>query len=151
MRCPAASSLKPPPPGRSAMTERRLLLRALPAALGLLFVLALLPQPAAANPAVPYCAVGSYNPAGGGAPRPIMPELCKQATGRVFPEASALSLPSEGVSQPNQAPATDFVSYYEFKAGLDYLAAQYPDSLTVNEVAQSRGLCSTPQPPQTTC
>ncbi|MEA3165162.1 MAG: hypothetical protein QOJ26_6 [Thermoplasmata archaeon] len=118
------------------MSERRLLLRAMPAGLAVLFVLALVPAPASANPSVPYCA-GSVNPAGGVMPGVLMPDVCEATTGRVFPEASSLS------TEPGQLPVGDYVSYYEFQAGLDYLAAsefgqQY---LTVHEVAQSVGNC----------
>lgn len=127
------------------MTERRLLLRAIPAGLAVLFVLALLPQPAAANPEVPYCP-GSFGMTGGVAPGTYMPEVCEQVTGRVFPDASALSVAGSPYALPgaSSAPVSDFISYYEFQAGLDYLAQQYPDYLTVHEVGESRGLCPTP-------
>src|SRR5688572_29127165 len=121
------------------MSEPRLLLRALPVGLAVLFVLALVPTPAAANPTVPYCA-GSVNPVGN-QPGVIMPEVCEQATGRVFPEASSLSTP------PGQAPVSDYISYFEFQAGLEYLAASPAGQkyLTVHEVAQSVGLCPIPK------
>jgi hypothetical protein len=129
------------------MSERRLLLRALPAGLAVLFVLTLVPTPVAANPSVPYCA-GSINPLGGTVPGIIMPEVCEQVSGRVFPEASALSVAQSPYALPGASvtPVLDYISYYEFQAGLDYLAAsemgqQY---LTVHEVAQSYGLCPTP-------
>src|SRR5688500_12414820 len=115
--------------------SERLLLRALPAGLAVLFVLALLPAPAAGNPAVPYC-TGSVNPVGN-QPGIIMPEVCEQTTGRVFPEASPLSTP------PGQAPASDYVGYFEFQAGLAYLAASEAGQkyLTIHQVADSVGLC----------
>ncbi|MFA5943321.1 MAG: hypothetical protein WC876_02520 [Candidatus Thermoplasmatota archaeon] len=129
------------------MSERRLLLRAGPAGLAILFVLALLPTPVVGEPGVPYVPGCSVAPVSG-APMVIDSAMCEQITGRVFPEASALSIPSNGVSNPNQAPVSDYVSYFEFQAGVDYLAStdlgqQY---LTVHEVAQSVGLCATPAP-----
>jgi hypothetical protein len=124
------------------MTQRRLLLRAIPAGLAVLFVLALLPQPAGANPAIPYCpgagpagAAGIYNA-----------QLCEQSSGRVFPEASPLSIEGSPYALPGASsfPASDYVSFFEFQAGLEYLAAQYPDYLTIHEVARSAGLCPVP-------
>ncbi len=127
----------------------RLLSRTLGLALAGLFVVSLVPSPAAANPGVPYCPAGSYNPVGGVVPGPMMPEQCELATGRVFPEASANSVAGSPNALPgaSTAPVSDYISYYEFQAGLDYLAGtpagqQY---LTVHEVGQSRGLCPTPQ------
>jgi hypothetical protein len=124
------------------MSERRLLLRALPAGLAVLFILALAPQPATANPAVPYCG-GSVGPADGLAPGVHDPSICEAETGRVFPEPSTLSTagsPNAGAGA-STVPTTDYVSFYEFEAGLKYLAQKYPDVITVNVVGQSRGNC----------
>ncbi len=75
-----------------------------------------------ANPGVPYC-TGSV--AGTDQTRVIMPEVCEQVTGRVFPEAFD---------------ATDFVSFYEFEAGINYLAANHPDRIAIHQVSESFGL-----------
>ncbi|MEK6975975.1 MAG: hypothetical protein AABY18_06505 [Candidatus Thermoplasmatota archaeon] len=130
----------------------RLLLRgSLACALAALFLLALLPAPAAANPAVPYCLTSAAGLAGVGAPNAANPDLCETLTGRVFPEASVNSIfPSPnalpGADAAGSQPAQDYVSFYEFQAGLDYLAASPAGQkyMTVHEVAQSTGLC--PQP-----
>ncbi|HUR24531.1 MAG TPA: hypothetical protein VM327_00765 [Candidatus Thermoplasmatota archaeon] len=131
------------------MSERRLLLRALPAGLAVLFVLSLLPTPAAAEPGVPYCQ-GSADPVGGVARGVIMPDVCEAVTGRVFPEASPNSIAGSPNALPGAStkPVDDYISYFEFKAGLDYLAASEfgQKYLTVHEVAQSVGLCATPAP-----
>ena len=73
----------------------------------------------------------------------IQPAVCKMITGRVFPEPTAQSTP------PGQLPATDYVSYFEARAGLQYLAQTYPDWMNVTDVAQSYGLCNSPtlEPP----
>jgi MYXO-CTERM domain-containing protein len=125
------------------MSERRLLLRAGPVGLALMFVLALVPTPAAAEPGVPYCS-GSVSPIPSTLPTILMPEVCEQTSGRVFPEASPNSIAGSPNALPGASthPVTDYVSYFEFQAGLQYLAAsemgqQY---LTVHEVAQSYGL-----------
>lgn len=125
----------------------RLLLRTLAAVVAAAFLVSLVPTPAAANPGVPYC-VGSFNPVGGLVSGPIMPDVCETVTGRVFPEASANSIAGTPNALPGASnqPVQDYISYYEFQAGLDYLAAsplgqQY---LTIHEVAQSVGLCTVP-------
>ena len=74
---------------------QRLLSRTLATLLAGLFLLSLLPAPAAANPTVPYCGVP-------GSPIANVPvtetgadaqvAACQATTGRVFPEASALSV-----------------------------------------------------------
>lgn len=125
----------------------RLLLRTLAVSLAVAFLVSLVPSPAAANPTVPYCP-GSFNALGGVAPAPIMPDVCEATTGRVFPEASANSIagsPNELPGASNQ-PVQDYISYYEFQAGLNYLAGTEAGQkyLTINEVAQSTGLCPTP-------
>lgn len=55
------------------------------------------------------------------------PEVCETVTGRVFPE-------------PTQA--TDFISYYEFTAGMDYLMANHndPEKVKMFSVGESYGL-----------
>ncbi|MHB1260553.1 MAG: hypothetical protein ACYC2H_02430 [Thermoplasmatota archaeon] len=131
------------------MSERRLLLRAMPAGLAILFVLSSLPSPAAAEPGVPYCQ-GSADPAGSTVPGVIMPEVCETITGRVFPEASPNSIAGSPNALPGAStkPVDDYVSYFEFRAGLDYLAST-PEGqkyLTIHEVAQSVGLCPQPAP-----
>lgn len=124
----------------------RLLLRTLAAVLAAAFLVSLVPAPAAANPTVPYCA-GSVAPAGGG-PQVIDSSICETVTGRVFPEASANSVAGSPNALPGASnqPAQDYVSFYEFQAGLNYLAASEAGQqyLTIHEVAQSVGLC--PQP-----
>lgn len=122
----------------------RLLLRTLAATLAVAFLVSLVPAPAAANPVVPYC------PGSIGLPvSPVTnPATCESATGRVFPEASANSVTGSPNALPgaSQLPVLDYVSYYEFQAGLDYLAASEAGQkyLTIHEVAQSVGLCPTP-------
>lgn len=110
--------------------------------LGGLFVIA----PAQANPLVPYCS-GSVAPSPG-APSVIMPEVCEAATGRVFPEAMARPeyAQADDAGHMNTGYVSDFVSFLEFEAGLEYLEAQYPQYITVHEVARSVGLCPEPAP-----
>lgn len=91
--------------------------------------------PADANPAVPYCGPASLGGATSQTGDLVMPEVCEQITGRVFPEAFA-----HEEYGPDTVPATDFIGFFEFQAGLEYLAAQYPDYLTVHEVGTSVGL-----------
>jgi hypothetical protein len=71
--------------------------------------------------------------------------VCEAETGRVFPEASPLSIAGSPYALPgaSTAPTTDFVSFYEFEAGLKYLADKYPDWINVYVVGQSRGNCPT--------
>ena len=60
--------------------------------------------------------------------------------------ASAFLLPWPPYALPGAStlPVSDYVSFFEFQAGLQHLAAQYPDYLTIHEVAQSVGLCPVP-------
>lgn len=95
---------------------------------------------AAANPVVPYC-LGSADPVHGVAPSAISPQLCEQGTGRVFPEAMARP---EYATAGDTGYATDFVSFPEFEAGVQYLAQKYPDLVTVHKVGESYGLPKTP-------
>ncbi len=96
-----------------------------------------------ANPAVPYCAPAGPAGASSASAQFLQPELCEAATGRVFPEAHPHP---DYISDPEYAQnwargfVTDFIGYFEFQAGLHYMAAQYPDFLEVHEVAQSAGL-----------
>jgi len=87
-----------------------------------------------ANPLVPYCEgsilSGSTQPT-------VLPQVCEQATGRVFPEAHPHP---EYVAAGATGFAKDYVSFFEFQAGLDYLAAQYPDRIEVHTPAESYGL-----------
>ncbi len=101
------------------MQRRR---RLVPSLLAAVFVVGLLVPVGQANPNVPYCE-GSV--VGTNAQRVIMPEICEATTGRVFPEAYM---------------AKDFVSFFEFEAGLQYLDANYPDLIEVIEVGRSAGL-----------
>lgn len=124
------------------MTKRLLLRASLASVLASLFILSLLPTPAAAEPGVPYCA-GSVSPVPAPAPMVIMPEVCEQATGRVFPEASANSLkPGNALPGAGTGVASDYVSYFEFQAGLQYLAESTfgQKYLTVHQVGDSFGL-----------
>src|SRR4030095_3455991 len=112
-------------------------------------IVSVLPSPAAAEPGVPYCA-GSASPVPNTVPTVLMPEVCETSTGRVFPAATPNSIAGSPNALPgaSTAPVSDYVSYQEFQAGLDYLAnsemgKQY---LTVYEVAQSVGLCPQPAP-----
>jgi MYXO-CTERM domain-containing protein len=113
-------------------------------ALAVAFVLALFSMPASANPGVPYC-LGSAAVAPGLAPPVVQPEVCEAATGRVFPEA--IERP-EYVSAGGHGFASDFVSFPEFEAGLNYLAQKYSDKVTVHRVAESYGLPKTPGGPR---
>ncbi|MCA1810656.1 MAG: hypothetical protein LC623_01430 [Halobacteriales archaeon] len=110
--------------------------RLVPLLLSSLLLAALLPT-ASANPLVPYCA-GTASPVSPAtAPAPALsPAQCKMVAGRVFPEANAQSVPVGS----GQLPATDYVSYFEARAGLLYLAQTYPDWVNVTDVAQSYGL-----------
>ncbi|MEK6986001.1 MAG: hypothetical protein AABX89_06440 [Candidatus Thermoplasmatota archaeon] len=133
------------------MSEGSRLLRAGQALLlAALLAATLIPAPAAANPVVPYC-LGSVSPVAPPVPQVIMPEICETVTGRVFPEASPLSIAGSpyALDGASQLPATDYISYYEFQAGLNYLANSPAGQkyLTIHEVAQSAGLCSQPSPP----
>ncbi len=88
-------------------------------AIGLL-ILALLPVPgASANPVLPGC-VGALH-------EETNPEVCETVTGRVFPEAMD---------------ATDYISFWEFQAGMDYLLANHnsPKRAEMFQVATSYGL-----------
>ncbi len=96
-----------------------------------LFLLAVLPTPAGANPAVPACLGSAPVTHAQSVPNPA---LCEQIHGRVFPEASSHSTPA------GQLPATDFISFSEFEAGVAYLAEQYPDYVTVHTVGESAGM-----------
>ncbi len=107
-----------------------------------LFVVGLLAiAPVSANPGVPSC--GPASAAGGSSATmdAYDPALCEQLTGRVFPEA----FPHDIYFQPdesghaNTGVATDYVAYFEFQQGLDYLANAYPDYIEVHEVAMSAG------------
>ncbi len=128
---------------------QRLLSRTLGLLLAGLFLLSLLPAPAAANPTVPYCGVP-------GAPVANLPvtqqgadaaaAACLAATGRYFPEASALSVTPDCASTTCHGVASDYVSFREFEAGVRALAAQYPNYLQVHTVADSYGLCPVPAP-----
>jgi hypothetical protein len=89
--------------------------------------------PVQAVPGVPYCPGTVAALPGAGGPAVVQPDVCESVTGRVFPEASALSVSPGGV------PVSDFISFGEFEAGLAYLAAQHPDRVTVHEVARSVG------------
>ncbi len=129
------------------MSEGSRLLRNGPALLAAaLFVFTLVPTPAAANPAVPYC-LGSVSPAPSMVPPVIMPSVCESATGRVFPEASPLSTAGSpyALAGASSLPATDYVSYFEFQAALDYLANSEMGKkyLTVHHVSDSVGGCPT--------
>jgi MYXO-CTERM domain-containing protein len=131
------------------MSERRLLLRAMPAGLAVLFILALVPSPVSAEPGVPYVSGCSVAPVSG-APMVIDSAMCETITGRVFPEASPNSIAGSPNALPgaSTSPVQDYVSYFEFQAGLDYLAGtelgqQY---LNVHQVAMSVGLCPQPAP-----
>ncbi|HJQ94016.1 MAG TPA: hypothetical protein VJ874_07025, partial [Candidatus Thermoplasmatota archaeon] len=105
------------------------------------------PTPVAAEPGVPYVSGCSVAPVSGG-PMVIDAQMCETITGRVFPEASPNSVAGSPNALPgaSTSPVQDYVSYFEFQAGVDYLAGtelgqQY---LTVHQVAMSVGLC--PQP-----
>src|SRR5688572_3225465 len=113
-----------------------------PLAFAALLALSLVPQPAAANPVVPYCGAPGFPVAN--APGASMAEACKAATGRVFPEASPMSVDASCAATTCHGVATDYVAFPEFQAGVDYLAAQYPDYVTVYEVGESYGLCPVP-------
>lgn len=99
----------------------------------LLFTFAALP--AEANPAVPYCTVPTLN-------QVAAPDVCETLTGRVFPEAHPQPqyLQPDASGHSNTGFATDFVGFFEFEAGLEYLEANYPDYIEVHEVGQSAGL-----------
>jgi hypothetical protein len=88
--------------------------------------LTVLPLPtASANPFVPYCPGSLYvNPD----LNQISPELCDAVTGRVFPEALR---------------ATDFVSFFEFEAGMEYLLANNGGRAEMIEVGRSFGIPNT--------
>jgi hypothetical protein len=107
------------------------------ASLATLLLLAAALPAVQANPVVPYCP-GTVAPAPSALPTVSDPAVCKATTGRVFPEASSLSTP------PGQLPAQDFVSFWEARAGLDYLNRTYPDYIEIHKVADSFGLCPTP-------
>lgn len=89
------------------------------ALVALLLVTALPIQTVSANPYVPYCP-GSAHDAG-----VTQPELCETLTGRVFPEAMD---------------ATDYVSFFEFEAGMDHLLANHPGWAEMFSVGESFGL-----------
>ncbi len=118
----------------------RLLLRTLAVLLSAAFLVSLVPAPAAANPTVPYCA-GSV----GLATMPVTnPAVCETITGRVFPEASPNSIANSPNALPgaSTSPVADFVSFFEFQAGLDYLANSPAGQqfLTIHQVGESVGL-----------
>ncbi len=119
--------------------------RGLPVFLAALFVISLFSAPASANPAVPYChAAGGIGGGSSASTDLILPEVCEQATGRVFPEAIADSdylTPTgpNGFTGGSTGFATDYVSFFEFEAGLQYLAGQFPDYIEVHQVALSHG------------
>ena len=102
---------------------------------------------ATANPTVPYCG-GSVAPVPRTAPPVIMPEVCEQLTGRVFPEAIADEEYASRSPDPATGYASDFVAYPEFQAGIEYLNEQYPSRMEIHEVAQSYGLATTPGGPR---
>lgn len=86
----------------------------------LLLLVALLPMPGAvANPVLGYCPGSVHD-------QPD-PQLCETLTGRVFPEAME---------------STDFISFWEFEAGMDYLLTQYNDPKRVEmfSIGDSYGL-----------
>ncbi len=124
-----------------------------------LIILALAAMPVAdASPTVPYCGPASADGASSQTAGTIGPEACMQLTGRVFPEAledsDYLGSPQspwvqKGFTCTDSTPTTgctgfarDYVGYFEFQAGLNYLASTYPDLITVHEVAMSAGLTS---------
>ncbi len=116
--------------------------------LSALFILSILTiTPTGANPNVPSCGPLSA-PGGAEASADFYdPSLCEAATGRVFPEA----YPQPEYAQPDAAGhsntgfATDYIGYFEFQQGLAYLEEQYPDYIEVHVVADSYGLCNTPE------
>lgn len=88
-------------------------------AVGLL-LFAIMPMPGAqANPILGGCVGHVHDVAN--------PDVCETVTGRVFPEAME---------------ATDFISYYEFIAGMDYLMDNYnePKKVEMFSVGESYGL-----------
>ena len=128
----------------------RLLSRTLGVALAGLFLVSLLPSPAAATAGVPYCYAASHPLAN--VPGVDQSEVCLQVSGRIFPEASPHSQDPSCMATTCRSTALDFVSLPEFQDGLNNLAGKYPDFLTVHEVAQSFGLCPTPsQDPNAAC
>lgn len=123
-----------------------------------LFVVSFLPSQVAANPAVPYCGPASAAGALSATSDQVQPETCMDLTGRVFPEAlfdtdyvhdDPAPGPAEqrGYVCSDTTPtgsctgwANDYVGFFEFQAGLQYLAEQHPDLIEIHEVAMSRGL-----------
>jgi hypothetical protein len=128
----------------------RLLLRTLAALMAAAFLVSLVPTPVAANPVVPYCPTSAAGLNGLGVPGPANPALCEQVTGRVFPEASPNSIAGSPNALPGAStmPVTDYISYFEFQQGLQYLANSDLGKkyLTIHEVAKSVGLCPQPAP-----
>lgn len=110
-----------------------------------LFIASALPAPATANPLIPYCPT---TVAGGTTVTAdlVDPATCEAVTGRVFPEGFAhpdyVNGPNGFTGVAPYLPALDYVGFYEFQAGLDYLAAQYPDYIEVHQVAESWGTTS---------
>src|SRR5688572_27689984 len=115
---------------------------AAPVALVLLLTLGALPVQA--TPGTPMCPV-YVQPAGPAAPSSIDPELCEQATGRIFPEAIARPeyLGPDASGHTNTGFALDTASFAEFEAGLRLLEARHADLVTVHEVARSVGWLNT--------
>ena len=113
--------------------------------LATLFIASALPAPATANPLVPYCPTSIAGGLSVTADQ-VDPALCEQLTGRVFPEAFAhadyIQGPNGFTGVAPYIPATDYIGFMEFQAGLDYLAAQYPDYIEVHQVASSFGTTS---------
>ncbi len=124
-----------------------------------LSILAFAAMPVAeASPAVPYCGPASADGGSSGTAGTIGPEACLQTTGRVFPEAledtDYLGNPQSvwvqrGFTCTDTTPtgactgfARDYVGYFEFQAGLNYLANTYPDYIEVHEVAMSAGVAN---------
>ncbi len=96
-----------------------------------------------ANPGVPYCPAASPAGATTATAAMVRPDLCEAATGRVFPEAHPHAdylTDSDYAQNWARGFVTDFIGYFEFQAGLQYIAAQNPDFIEVHEVAQSAGL-----------
>lgn len=113
------------------------------ASLFIIGLLTIIPS-ASATPGIPFCGPASI----GAGSEPTAdaaydPAICEAITGRVFPEAFAQPeyFQPDDAGHANTGVATDFVSYYEFQQGLEYLAAAHPDYIEIHEVAESYGLC----------
>ena len=121
----------------------RAMKRGLALLLASLFIVTVLPSPAAANPVVPYCNVASVAGGVSAIDDQVLVEECMAITGRVFPEAFLhpdYLTPPNGFTAPGSSlPATDYVGYFEFQAALDYLTTNHPDYIEVHQVALSSG------------